>query len=106
MTDFTPFERRIETLKKHLAETPLQAVTQWATHHLNSWDKYRDDGDLDAENTAMAHVEIIYWNTLLDILRDVSSAEQLLKDTLCVLNAHSVGYKTQKALERFLEKRL
>jgi len=32
----------------------------------------------------------------------IEKADQLLKDALCVLNAHAVGHKTQEAIERFL----
>ena len=30
-------------------------------------------------------------------------ARRLLHDALCVMNAHAIGYKTQEAIERFLE---
>lgn len=32
----------------------------------------------------------------------IEKAEHLLKDALCVLNAHAVGRKTQEAIEKFL----
>ena len=76
MIDYSPIEKRIETLKKHLDETPLYAVTQWAKHHLNQWHDYREDA-MDDDDTAMAACEIIYWNTLIDILETVAKEKAI-----------------------------
>ncbi len=73
---YTALERRMENLKKLLALEPKQAIKHWAERHLYQWHKYRDDGDLDEENTAIANIEIIYWNTLLDILENGGSDER------------------------------
>lgn len=36
----------------------------------------------------------------------LSEAKQLLKDALCVMNAHAIGHKTQEAIESFLKEDL
>lgn len=43
---------------------------------------------------------IKYWE------REMMKAQQLLKDAVSVMNAHSVGYKTQEEIEKFLERNL
>ena len=42
-------------------------------------------------------------NALSRLEKREERARGLLFDALTVLNAHSVGYKTQEAIERFLE---
>lgn len=36
----------------------------------------------------------------------METANKLLRDAVCVMNAHSIGYKTQEEIEKFLEKNL